>query len=141
MEMQTRIRRSFQTEMMAAGLYQTLAAQYVKSHPELSAMLKEAGQQEYRHGLLFARHYHDNYGGELTGERYWLKKGKMIGWLMMLLPLGTKIRKLCDKEAAAVQMIENELLDNQDSSYQQILKTILPDEQAHAGIYKQVFLK
>lgn len=137
--MQSKIRKSFRTEMLAAGLYQTLAGQCAKNNPELSAMFKAAGEQEYRHGLLFAQHYYEVYGYNLGSGGHWFAFGKRLGRIMAPLPLRVKTRRLCAKEAEAVKMIETELTNPDDSSYHKLLKVILPDEQEHAGLYQQFF--
>jgi rubrerythrin len=133
------LHKSFRAEMMASGLYKKLSNQYKKRNPDLSKRLIEIAGQEHMHGRLFRQYHKKVYGKEIRGETIWIAVGKLVAYLLVPLSLESKIQKLSCKELEAVVKIENQLLIVKEPSLLKVLKTILPDEKAHANLYNDFF--
>ena len=133
------ITKSFRMEMMGTGLYRSLSAQYRKREPKLSERFWEFAGHEYMHGRFFSKHFQKTYGKELSGERFWIFLGKVTAFMMRPMPLKVKLRKLSTIESQAVARIEQVLKGEGDDGLHKIMKAILPDEKAHASLYREWF--
>ncbi len=138
-DMSYRITRSFRMEMMGTGLYRSLSAQYRKSEPELSRRFSEFARQEHMHGRLFEKLAQKTFGKPLRGDKFWLFMGRLTAFLMRPLSLKSKMKKLSAIESQAVADIEKVLSGSVDDGLRTVMKTILPDEKVHAGLYRQIF--
>ncbi len=138
-ELQVQVKKSFRTEMLAAGLYGGLAKQHEKKNPLLHERLREASRQELMHGRMFRKYYRSSFGANPGSEKLWVAAGRIIAMLMVLVPLKKKLGSLSVKESEAVSMIEAKLGTDCEPSYRKILSRILPDEVSHASIYSEVF--
>ena len=133
------VKSSFRTEMFAAGLYSTLAGQYGRKDSALYHKLKEASEQEHKHGRIFNQFFKNRFNENAGSEKLWVFIGKFAGFVIRPVPLKKKLRSLADKESAAVTRIEERLKYDGDPSYLKILSHILPDEKSHAAIYDGIF--
>jgi len=135
------IAKSFRMEMIGTGVYRSLAAQYRQSQPKLSGKFTAYAGQEYRHGRLFDRCHQKAFGKSIGGGLFWRFMGSGMALMMRVLPLKAKMKKLSHVEAQAVADIEKALTGGEgaDSGLVQVLRTILPDEKAHAALYRQWF--
>ena len=138
-DMRPKVARSFRMEMVGTGLYRSLSSQYRKKAPELSQRFQTFAGHEYMHGRLFGRYFQKTYGKTLQGERFWIFMGRVAAFMMRAMPLQKKMKKLSIIEAQAVADIEKVLAVSGDDRLHKIMKTILPDEKAHAGLYREVF--
>lgn len=133
------VKRAFRMEMVGAGLYRSLASQYSAKEPELAACFSRFSQDEYKHGRLFAKLFQKSTGKKLKGRLFWMMGGRMLAFFMRPLSLQSKMKKLRHIETGAVRRIEQDLPLCEDPGLARILKTILPDEKAHAALYGNHF--
>lgn len=133
------IAKSFRMEMIGTGCYRSLSAQYMKHEPKLGEKFWEFAGHEYMHGRLFGKYFQNTYGKDIRGEKFWLFMGKFMAFMMRPLSLKAKMKKLSAIESQAVERIEKALTVSGDNGLQKIMKTILPDEMAHARLYKDWF--
>lgn len=133
------IARSFRMEMIGTGCYRGLSAQYLKREPKLGEKFREFAGHEYMHGTLFETYFRKTYGKDMRGEKLWISVGRLTALMMRLMPLKDKLKKLSTIESQAVAAIEKALAGSGDNGLQKIMKTILPDEKAHAGLYREWF--
>ncbi len=91
------------------------------------------------HGRLFRQYCINSYNEEPGNEKVWISAGKIAGRMMTFMPLKKKLKSLSDKESAAVERIESILKCGDDTSFNKILKRILPDEVSHAAVYGENF--
>ena len=137
-ELQKLIRESYRMERIGTGIYRALAAQYQK-RPELSQRFEEFSDQENMHGMLFQEYHRKTFGKAMKGERLWYLAGVAGAVSMRLLPLSVKLRIIGNAEIQAVAKIETALATGEESGFHKIIKRILPDEKAHAGLYAEIF--
>jgi hypothetical protein len=140
-ELKKAITKSFRMEMIGTGVYRSLAAQYRKSQPKLSDKFLAYGGHEYRHSQLFEQCHQKAFGKSIGGGVFWRLMGRGMALTMRALPLKAKMKKLSRVEAQAVADIEKALAGGggADNGLMQVLQTILPDEKAHAALYRQWF--
>lgn len=131
------IKLSYKVEMIGAGYYRGLAGQYSKKEPEIVRHLLEFGDNEYSHGEMFKKCYRDSFGKDLSGEKFWIAMGKFFTYVLYLMPLKSKLKSLASIEHLAVKMIEKDIASGVADPYVDIIKKILPDEKAHAAIYRE----
>ena len=137
--LQEQVRKSFRSEMLATGLYAVLAEQYGKKKPQMGKIFKEASDQEYMHGKLFRQFSLKRFGTPPGNETLWIACGRFAARMMTPFPLKKKLKTLCSKEFEAVVTIGKALSGDPDPGFRKILTRILPDEEAHAAIYKKLF--
>jgi rubrerythrin len=138
-DLKPQILRSFRMEMIGTACYENLSKQYSVRLPEISKTFSQFSGHESMHGRLFKKCYKDLYGEEIRGEKFWLFIGKLSALSQILLPLKIKLKILSVVERQAVAQIEEALASGMKSGFHTILKTILPDEKAHAGLYAAWF--
>jgi rubrerythrin len=138
-QMKGQIIRSFRMEMMGTGIYRSFAAQYGNKNAELAERFLKFSQDEYMHGKLFAKLFLKHYGEMIRGEGFWIFMGRVMALLMRALPLEKKMKKLSIIESQAVKRIQRELPGCENPGLTRIMKTILPDEMTHAGLYGEWF--
>ncbi len=138
-DMRLKVAKSFRMEMVGTGLYRALSSQYRKTEPGLSERFHTFAGHEYMHGKLFGKYFQKTYGKTLQGEGFWIFMGRVAAFMMRAMPLKKKMKKLSIIEAQAVADIEKVLAVSGDDRLNKIMKTILPDEKAHAGLYREVF--
>lgn len=134
-ELKQEILRSFRMEMIGTGCYNALARRYEAGRPELSKRFRAMAESERGHGEMFQKCHAGLYGGEISGEAFWLFMGKLSALSQALLPLKTKLKILSGVERLAVKQIEAALATGGTSEFHDILKAILPDEKDHAALY------
>jgi hypothetical protein len=134
------IAKSFRMEMIGTGVYRSLAAQYRRSRPSLSAKFAAYAEQEFRHGRMFDQCHRKAFGKSLGGGAIWRGLGRGAALAMRALPLKAKMKKLSRVEAQAVADIEKVLAGGHANGLEKVLRAILPDEKAHAGLYAEWFL-
>ena len=130
---------AFRMEMIGTGLYRSLAAQYGDRYPDLQAHFLKFSRDEHKHGKLFARLFLKTYGRRMHGETFWIVFGRGMGLAMRPLSLRKKMKKLSMIEAGAVERITQDLPVCENPGLARIMASILPDEKAHAGLYRQWF--
>lgn len=133
------IMKSFRMEMLGTGLYRSLSSQYRNSEPKLSERFSAFAGHEYMHGRLFGKHFRKTYGESLQGEKFWIFMGRVMALMTRPMSLRTKMKRLSAIESRAVADIEKSLAGGGDEGLHKILRTILPDEKTHAGLYHEVF--
>ncbi len=133
------IMKSFRMEMLGAGLYRGLSCQYRKSEPRLSERFSAFAGHEYMHGRMFGKHFRTTYGRSLRGEKFWIFMGRVMAFMAGPMELRKKMKRLSTIESQAVADIEKSLAGSVDDGMHRILNTILPDEKAHAALYREVF--
>lgn len=138
-DLKSNVKSSFRTEMIATGLYAVLAEQCSKNNPALSERLRKVSQEEHMHGRLFRQYYNNSYSEEPGNEKIWISAGKFAGRMMTFMPMKKKLKSLRDKESAAVERIEAILKCGDETSFNTILRRILPDEVSHAAVYGENF--
>jgi rubrerythrin len=138
-EMQGLIAKSYRMEMIGTGVYRSLAAQYGKSRPALGARFAAYAEQEFRHGRMFEQCHRKAFGKGLNGGAFWRFMGQVAAFTMRALPLKAKLKKLSRVESQAVADIEQALAGGNANGLEKVLKAILPDEKAHAGLYREWF--
>lgn len=138
-EMKGLITKSYRMEMLGTGVYHSLAQQYSKSRPRLSAKFMAYADQESRHGWMFDQYYRQAFGRGLGGGGFWRFMGRMAGFMMRTLPLRAKMRRLSRVETQAVADIEKALAAGNAKGLEKVLRAILPDEKAHAALYAEWF--
>jgi rubrerythrin len=138
-DLKLQVKRSFRTEMFAAGLYAVLAEQYGNKNPDLYNKLKEASEQEHMHGRMFSQFMRSRWGEDAGSEKIWIAAGSFAARMMRPVSLEKKLKSLSGKESEAVKRIEQRLKSDDDPSLLKVLKRILPDEKSHAAIYGKIF--
>jgi rubrerythrin len=137
--MKGNIIRSYRMEMMGTGIYRSFAAQYRKKNVELGDRFLKFSRDEYMHGKLFAKLYLKHYGKMIWGETFWIFTGRMAAFMMRVFSLEKKMKKLSIIESQAVRRIEKEIPNCENPGLLRIMRTILPDEMDHAGLYREWF--
>lgn len=135
------INKSYRMEMIGTGVYRSLAAQYSKRRPKLSAKFRAYADQEFRHGRMFDQCHRQAFGQNIGGGAFWRFMGRLAAFLMRALPLKAKMKKLSRVEFQAVADIEKALAGGDCNGLEKVLKAILPDEKAHAALYREWFPK
>ncbi|MDA8140369.1 MAG: hypothetical protein M0036_17115 [Desulfobacteraceae bacterium] len=138
-EMKGLIAKSFRMEMIGTGVYRSLAAQYSKSRPKLSAKFRAYADQEFRHGRMFDQCHRNAFGQNIGGGAFWRFIGRVAAFMMRALPLKAKMKKLSRVEFQAVADIEKALAGGDRNGLEKVLRAILPDEKAHAALYGEWF--
>lgn len=138
-ELKGLITKSYRMEMIGTGVYRSLAAQYNKSRPKLSAKFSSYADQEFRHGRMFDQSHRKAFGKNIGGGAFWRFMGRVAAFMMRALPLRAKMKKLSRGESQAVADIEKALAAGNCNGLEKILQAILPDEKAHAALYGEWF--
>lgn len=133
------ITKSYRMEMIGTGVYRSLAAQYSKRRPKLSAKFRAYADQEFRHGRMFEQCHRNAFGKEIGGGAFWRLMGRAAAQMMRALPLKAKLKKLSRVESQAVADIEKALASGDCNGLEKVLRAILPDEKAHAALYGEWF--
>lgn len=136
-KIKSKVRWSCRLEYIGAGYYSKLSTRY-NSNFELSDAFGRFAKHELKHGAMFGRYYRKEYGKKLNKD-VWFTLGKGLAFSQFMLPLKWKLKMLHRLETAAVRDIEYALHSKKQNRYFEILETILPDEVAHAGLYRKLY--
>jgi len=136
--LEKKVKESFRMEMIGTGMYRALASQY-REKPDLSSRFREYADQEEMHGRLFREFYRKNFKGEIGNGKFWLFAGRAAAFFMRALTLEAKLKRISAIESGAVRQIEEALSPGEDSGIFKIMRRILPDEKAHAALYRELY--
>lgn len=132
-----RIRTLCRLEYLGAGFYAYLAGAYKKDR-ELSKILKTFSAHEADHGTMFSSYY-----AEICGQPPkagpWQMAGKIMAFCQCIVPLKWKLKMLERVESQGVKGIEQAVASGEQGKLVAMLEKILPQEKAHAGLYKRLY--
>lgn len=135
--LKAKIKWSCRFEYIGAGYYFKLSESYSEDK-NLSDIFKKFAKHELKHGIMFNSFYKKNYKTSL-GKNLWLYLGKFTATVQRPIPIKWKLKILSSIEGLATKQIERIIQSGNPDPYMNLLKKILPDEVAHASIYRKLY--
>ena len=135
--MKIQLKWACRVEHLASGFYHTLSKRYRKQ-AEVSQILSQFSKDELKHGLMFKKGYRVEFGKKLIVGP-WVTLGKTLAFLQYPVPLRWKLKNLNMLESFAVKIMNHELNAKESNRYRDIVRRILPDEEAHAALYSKLY--
>lgn len=136
-KIKSKVRWSCRLEYVGSGYYSKLSDSY-KHKSELSDIFRTFAMHELKHGAMFGGYYRKEFGEKLN-QNAWITLGKVVAFFQSMLPLKWKLKMLHRLETSAVRDIKSVLCLKERNRYLEILEKILPDEIAHAGLYRELY--
>ena len=133
-------RRYYRMEFLGAGLYNRLALQIQKKHPQLADRLRKIAKDEEKHGMMFGKFYEKNYGKNYS-KGIWLMLGDLIARFIYPMPLAKKVKKFSDAEEDAVVKLDGIFSSGKldGDPFLKCLKAIYADELDHSKVYSEYY--
>jgi len=135
--MKLQLKWACRIEHLASGFYHSLSKRYWKKE-ELAKTLGRFSREELKHGVMFGKAYHEEFGKKLITNP-WAALGKTLAFLQYFIPLRWKLKTLSAVESSALGLLKKELRSERTNRYRDILRKIQPDEVRHASLYSSLY--